>query len=270
VYLDDQPVGLADDPRPQVAQVLAASGRSPTSVKVRQLDSHEGHDSRQLALEEYLDRAAEPTRPIYLTTEAVTVDQSPVDAPLVADAGLNGPARYAGERASGAFGQGPEVLPGEVSTEAPAASPGVSGEGNARGSLQSAYSRTGTDTAEPGMTEPRAGFGSGTGKGTSSGARESGKSSVPAASAPAATAVDLNGPFGREGLAGKQGMGPQELLGKGGVRRGPGTDLSGPVSEPRVVAGHADEAPAATTVEGRDADLDEGSSEAIDTAEHEE
>jgi hypothetical protein len=112
-----------------------------------------------------------------------------------------------------------------------AEAPGVSGQGNAAGSLQSAYSRTGTDTAEPGMIGQEAqadGFGSGAGKGASSGARESGKAT------PSRMAAGLEDPFGREGLNGKvDGAGGSVLGASRPVRQVPkrATGPSGTGSE---------------------------------------
>jgi hypothetical protein len=237
VYLDDEPVSLLGDPRPQVSKVLAASGREAGQVRVRRLEDEQDHDGIAVALDAFLDRTTEPTKPIYLTTAEppTTRGATGQGGAAASDAGLNGPQQFVGDRATGAFGQGPAAPLAEP--------PGVSGQGNARGSAQSAYSRTGTDTAQPGMATPAEDFGIGTGKGTSSGARESGKPTAEAA--PAGPLPSLEEPFGREGLHGKQGMGPMELRGPEGTARGPGTDPSGTGSEVKAKTGHAQQAPVA-------------------------
>ncbi|MEA3203490.1 MAG: hypothetical protein QOI63_1165 [Thermoplasmata archaeon] len=198
VYLDNEPVGLHDDPRPRVAAVLAASGRPPEHFAVLWRQDQEGDAGALIGLEEVLDRTEAPTVAIYLTTVAPETDAD---------------------------------LEGEVES-----GPGVSGEGNEAGSLQSAYSRTGTDTAGPGMIAQEAdaaGFGSGAGKGASSGARESGKATPATPSAEdgrSRMAAGLEDPFGKEGLSGKVDK--------------PGLGVTSPV-RPRAASGTGSEPAAA-------------------------
>ncbi|HUR62226.1 MAG TPA: hypothetical protein VM286_07690 [Candidatus Thermoplasmatota archaeon] len=199
IYLDNQPVSLLGDPRPQVAKVVAAMGKHPERFDVRRLDSPAG-SGLLVDLEDILDRTAEPTKPIYLTT-------------IEKETGLEDPGEGAAEVA------GPGTAPSTL--------PGVSGQGNSAGSAQSAYSRTGTDTAEPGMVGD---FGSGAGKGISSMTPQSGKSTpstptpgLPAAAGPSAPKAvpDIDPAFGKEGLHGKQGQGATSL------RNGLKTDVTG-------------------------------------------
>ncbi|HUR64553.1 MAG TPA: hypothetical protein VM241_08745 [Candidatus Thermoplasmatota archaeon] len=191
MYLDNEPVGLLGDPRPQVAKVLAAGGHAFERVDVLLLEGRDDAKGIRLDPEDVLDRTEQPTRAIYLTIVERAGDGDGLE--LDAAEGVGAVAARIGSGTGGAsqFGQGngPPLDLG----------PGVSGEGNERGGPQSAYSRTGTDTAEPGMTEQdaqAAGFGSGAGKGTSSGARESGKPTT----GRSRMAAGLEDPFGKEGL----------------------------------------------------------------------
>jgi hypothetical protein len=184
VYLDNQPVSLMGDPRPHVAKVVAAMGKHPERFDVRRLDSPT--DSGNVVdLEDVIDRTTEPTKAIYLTTVEKGGDLEASD--------------YESAQPS--------------PTASPAGATGVSGQGNAAGSAQSAYSRTGTDTAEPGMVGD---FGSGAGKGISSMTPQSGKSdptptAAPSDPVPPKSVPALVGEFGKEGLHGKQGQGPSSL-----------------------------------------------------------
>jgi hypothetical protein len=237
VYVDSEPVMLMGDPRPAVAKAVAASGRNPARVRVRLQDREEG-TAIPLELEDVLDRTEVPTRPIYLTTVEGDPD---LDAPeLAAKAARIG----SGSGGASQFSVGGGAGPG----------PGVSGQGNAAGSLQSAYSRTGTDTAGPGMLpqEGEAGFGSGAGKGTSSGAPQSGKT----APAPSRMAAGLEDPFGKEGLAGKAdgtAPAPPEPSGLGASRPVRATAPSGTASDAKEdEGGEREPAPEAGTQENGD------------------
>lgn len=192
VYLDNQPVRLMGDPSPQVAKVIAAMGKHPERFDVRRLDSPLDAPGNVVDLEDILDRTAEPTKPIYLTTV---------------------------EKASGLEGTTYE------SAETPSDAPGVSGQGNAAGSPQSAYSRTGTDTAEPGMVGD---FGSGAAQGISSMTSAPTPNALPdPANAESPQAVPaLVGDFGKEGLHGKQGQGPTSL--HNGLKTDVGSDPTAP------------------------------------------
>ncbi|HEX2066734.1 MAG TPA: hypothetical protein VHI93_07975 [Candidatus Thermoplasmatota archaeon] len=150
VYLDNEPVPLPAEPRPRVAQVAAAAGKPPDRFAILRLDGPGGAVGVQVGPDEVLDRTLDPAQAIHLAAVARA-------APVAAPAG-----------GSRAFGQGPHGVEG--------LSPGVSGEGNEAGSLQSAYSRTGTDTAGPGMAEQEA---------------------------RRRMAAGLEDPFGKEGLSGK-------------------------------------------------------------------
>lgn len=207
VYLDNEPVALPGEARPQVAQVLAARGRSPDAVDVLLLDEWGADTGTRLDPEDVLDRTA-AVRPIYLTTfgreDAGPDAGSGEGVPDLPGVGAAAARIGSGSGGASQFGQGrqPGEPPPRPPTPRETTAPGVSGQGNAAGSAQSAYSRTGTDTLGPGMIRQEApgGFGSGTGKGTSSGARESGKP------APASRmAAGLEDPFGKEGLRGPQG-----------------------------------------------------------------
>lgn len=164
VYLDNEPVRLSGEPRPRVAQVVAASGRAVGSVDVVLLASGDDEGGVLVDLNDVLDRTQEPTKAIHLT--------------CVERGGDLDPAEDAAE---------PPVRPGAFSGPPPG------GE-----SLGSPYSRTGTDTAQPGMAQQdarQAGLGGGAGEG--SGSQE------PGAPTRSRMAAGLEDPFGREGLHGK-------------------------------------------------------------------
>lgn len=175
VYLDNERVRLRGAAHPRVREVVAASGRAADRFDVVLLRDGAAPDAGTLVgPDDVLDRTNEPTRPIYLTC----VER---DADLDLDVAEEG-------------------------AEERRVHPSYSGPPPGGESLGSPYARTGTDTAEPGMTgqEARqAGFGSGAGEGTSSGPRESGKAIPSAPSARSRMAAGLEDPFGREGLHGK-------------------------------------------------------------------
>lgn len=67
VYLDDFPVRLLEDEvRPTLARIVLAGGKNPGRVAVVALASRFGEHGQPLDPYEVIDRAAEPTRPIYL------------------------------------------------------------------------------------------------------------------------------------------------------------------------------------------------------------
>lgn len=165
VYLDDRPVLLMGDPRPNVGKVMAASGKRTARAGVVRLPGPGDAQGVPMGLGDVLDRTEEPTVPIYLTT--VEPDSLPGAAEGIADVASQ-------------FGQG--------------RGPG----------LGSAYGRTGTDTAGPGMPPQEGeaeGFGSGAGKATLPGAAAPRQ---PAPTPPGERmAATLEGRFGREGFEGK-------------------------------------------------------------------
>ncbi len=67
VYLDNEPVGLMGDPKPQVAKIVVAAGRRPEMVQVLRARSANDKGGQPLGLEEIIDRTMEPTVPVYLT-----------------------------------------------------------------------------------------------------------------------------------------------------------------------------------------------------------
>jgi len=70
VYLDNEPVGLMGDPRPLVSKIVVAGGKRPEAVQVLRTRSPDDAGGRPLALDETIDRTAEPTIPIYLVCVA--------------------------------------------------------------------------------------------------------------------------------------------------------------------------------------------------------
>jgi hypothetical protein len=68
VYLDNEAVGLMGDPRPLVAKVVAAAGKDPLAVRVLRGASPDDRAGTPVFLEDVIDRTAEPTKPIYLTS----------------------------------------------------------------------------------------------------------------------------------------------------------------------------------------------------------
>lgn len=67
VYLDGKRVHLMGDPTPRVAAILAAGGR-PAHGQVVQGRSAADRSGRRLEPHERIDRRAEPSVPIYLTS----------------------------------------------------------------------------------------------------------------------------------------------------------------------------------------------------------
>ncbi len=66
VYLDNEPVALMADPKPQLAKILAAAGRAGDAVHVLRLRSPHDADGRRLRLGGVLDRTEAAHVPIYL------------------------------------------------------------------------------------------------------------------------------------------------------------------------------------------------------------
>jgi hypothetical protein len=69
VYLDDVPVTLmGDEATPELSRIIRAGGKRPDRVDVLYLTSPADRQGRPVHSDEVIDRAAEPTRPIYLRT----------------------------------------------------------------------------------------------------------------------------------------------------------------------------------------------------------
>lgn len=69
VYLDDVPVTLmGDEATPELSRIIRAGGKRPDRVDVVYLTSPADRKGRLVQSDEVIDRAAEPTRPIYLRT----------------------------------------------------------------------------------------------------------------------------------------------------------------------------------------------------------
>lgn len=67
IYLDNSPVTLAgDESAPPLSRIIQAGGKRPDSFDIRLLASRSDQQGRPVGLDEIIDRAAEPTRPIYL------------------------------------------------------------------------------------------------------------------------------------------------------------------------------------------------------------
>lgn len=84
VYLDDFPVRLLEDEeRPTLARIVLAGGKNPGRVAVVALASRFGEHGEPMDAYEVIDRAAEPTRPIYL--RSVPKHGGAIDAPASKD-----------------------------------------------------------------------------------------------------------------------------------------------------------------------------------------
>lgn len=77
IYLDNQPVGLMGDPLPRVSKVVAAGGKRPESVQVLRALSATDLRGKPVRLEDVIDRTADPTRPIYLTSKPLPSTAAP-------------------------------------------------------------------------------------------------------------------------------------------------------------------------------------------------
>ena len=69
VYLDNEAIGLMGDPTPRVSKIVAAGGKRPDSVQVLRALSPTDQRGKPVQLDDVIDRTAEPTRPIYLTSK---------------------------------------------------------------------------------------------------------------------------------------------------------------------------------------------------------
>lgn len=67
IYLDRQPVSLADEPSPMASRVVAAMGKQPDEFEIMLLRSETDTEGLRIELDYVIDRMAEPTKPIYLT-----------------------------------------------------------------------------------------------------------------------------------------------------------------------------------------------------------
>jgi hypothetical protein len=106
VYLDNEVVGLMGDPRPLVAKVVVAAGKDPRSVRVLRAASPGDRAGTPVHLEDVIDRAAEPAKPIYLTSrpdaaEGTRLAPDAMRAPSRAAVAPPGP--KAGKRSLGIF-----------------------------------------------------------------------------------------------------------------------------------------------------------------------
>jgi hypothetical protein len=126
VYLDDSPVALPlDEAAPPLSRIVQAGGQRPDAIDVVLLASPSDKKGRLVEFDEVIDRAAEPTRPIYLRTVPHDVkpiyavgparpNQDPVIAQLGADP-LRAPHEPAVFRAPSQF---PKPPPGPGATGA--------------------------------------------------------------------------------------------------------------------------------------------------------
>jgi hypothetical protein len=143
VYLDNEPVSLMGDPRPQVSKVIAATGKHPEKFDVMLLHSENDTEGKRLGLDEVIDRTEEPTKAIYLT--CVEKDQleagsaegaepaSSSFSVLRGGQGTQTQARSAGQGSSfgsGTSGQGRSNQPGQSGTSGASNIPGASGGSN--------------------------------------------------------------------------------------------------------------------------------------------
>lgn len=72
IFLDNKPI-TSKDPKPRIAALLSAEGRSATTG-VKWLTSQSDPNGRTMRPEDTLDRTSEPTKAIYLSSKA-TVGQ---------------------------------------------------------------------------------------------------------------------------------------------------------------------------------------------------
>lgn len=68
VFLDNKPVHLLDDPRPQVAAIVSATGNRPTGLEVSRVASPTDAKRTHLHLHDVIDRTENPVQPIYLVS----------------------------------------------------------------------------------------------------------------------------------------------------------------------------------------------------------
>lgn len=68
VYLDNKPIALKDA-RPKVSAILSAMGK-PETTDVKWLQFQPNSQGKALRSEEVLDRTTDPSKPIYLTSNA--------------------------------------------------------------------------------------------------------------------------------------------------------------------------------------------------------
>src|ERR1051326_5076766 len=150
VYLDNEPVSLMGDPRPQVSKVIAATGKHPEKFDVKLLHSETDTEGKTLDLDYVIDRTEEPTKAIYLTTVE----------------------KEGGSESVGA--EGAERISGTPGTKSGAASPGSStgvGSGSSGGAYGFGSKSTGMGGAgktgnigSGGSAQGNQGFGFGSGK----------------------------------------------------------------------------------------------------------
>lgn len=69
VYLNNKAVGLMGDPQPIVSKIVAAGGTNPDTVQVLRAASATDMKGTPVSLDAVIDRTAQPTIPIYLTSK---------------------------------------------------------------------------------------------------------------------------------------------------------------------------------------------------------
>lgn len=84
IYLDNVPIGLMGDPKPPISKIVAAGGKRPENLQVLRALGPTDLRGKPVKLEDIIDRTAEPTTPIYLTSKPTPPARDSGERPLEA------------------------------------------------------------------------------------------------------------------------------------------------------------------------------------------
>lgn len=143
VYLDNEPVSLMGDPKPQVSKVIAATGKRPEKFDIKLLHSQTDTEGKQIDLDYVIDRTEEPAKPIYLTcvekdTQEGELGAEGAEGGLSGKSGFGSGSSYGSQKGGsnvGGSGQGNQGFGSSgkpphqgTSTQTQGGKPGLSGE----------------------------------------------------------------------------------------------------------------------------------------------
>ena len=66
VFVNDNRVTLAGDPKPKVEKIVNAVGKNPQSVEIVRLRNQGDYEGKPLRLDEFIDRTVKSSDPVYL------------------------------------------------------------------------------------------------------------------------------------------------------------------------------------------------------------
>ena len=130
IFLNNKPVEMKD-PKPRVSSVLSAGGH-PGATEVKRLQTQAGSQGTVLRPDATLDRTSEPTKPIYLSSQA-RGGAAPAGKNTLIDEEVQAPAPLSSQpwpTGTKQAGGGPDAMPAKKASDAEALSTDVAQEGD--------------------------------------------------------------------------------------------------------------------------------------------